>query len=235
MSPLKFAVLAFSITIAAPAQRYGDTQKRAHSAKQDQQTPRTEAKKDKDAQLAKELLDALEGTLRDTKDSYTQAENINKILRVIDEGGVTTTDEQKVRVNEHLRTQLVRKMRELRATSESVKRRVQTSVIPRQRGLKSKLQARHDLETRAMHKKKLAEMVSDQTLEITKTIENLKVLDARLEDLSKTISIIEDQLDFLELSKEAIKMGSKLNDSLEKLNLEMGKIVEEVVRQQVKS
>ncbi len=235
MDLTKIAILSISILTAIPAQEPGDSGANRSRSVQGSQPRDATVKKDKEVQLAKELLNALEGTIKDTRNAYTQAENISKILRVIDEGRVATTDEQKVKVNSHLRTELVRKMRELRAISESVKRRVQTSVIPRQHGLESKLKARHDLETRPMHKKKLAEMVSDQADEIAKTVQNLKILDARLGDLSKTISILEDQLDFLELSREAIKMGSKLNDSLEKLNLEMGKIVEEVVSQQVRS
>jgi len=179
------------------------------------------------------LLSELESVLGEVVKAGSQVENVKAIVNILDGREVPATDGEVVGANKELRKRLVRNLRELRARAHGIATQVKTSVLPKKRGLVSKLETRQKNEEDELTKARYQKLMGEQAADITVIEEQVNLLELNIVGIGDAIGILENQLDYLDLVEESIKLGQKLGETLTDLNREIDTVIATILRREI--
>jgi len=194
---------------------------------------RQAADKAQDKNEVRAILDSLEKVMDELKDSNHRVKNLKKVLVVLEGGKVKVGEEDKVKANKALRIVVITGLRSLRASAREIGSEIRITVLPKKRGLLSKLRARRELVTGKHDQLRYDRMIGQMNQEITLIEQQERILQTNLEGLTAAISLMEGQLDFLDMVQESIHLGQKVGEQLRELNKELDQVVERLVRNQL--
>ncbi len=195
------------------------------------QNSKTQNIKDKNEVL--QILDSLEKVMGELKDSNHRVKNLKKVLVVLESGKVKVGEEDKVKANKALRIVVITGLRSLRASARQIGSEIRITVLPKKRGLLSKLRARRELIEDKSSQVRYDRMIGQMNQEITLIEQQEQILQTNLRGLSAAISLMEGQLDFLDMVQESIQLGQKVGEQLRELNKELDQVVDRLVRNQL--
>jgi exonuclease VII small subunit len=191
--------------------------------------PSTDAK---DSDHVADLMRSLETTLEQLNRSRLQAVNVRKVLETIDSGAVKATQKERLKTNQFVRKQLTKEFRELRVRSRSTLTEIHTGLLPKQRGLTSKLRARWDLAEKASTKDRIGRLLADYEQTVVETEEQVRHLESGIGRLDAAIRILEEQLSYLDLVEETLELGREVATRLQELNREIDQVVNALIERE---
>jgi hypothetical protein len=222
------------LAIVTPAQDV-ERPTRAPAATPTKKPASGESSTAQDAEEAKALMREMEVTIEQVAQAKSQATSVRMIVDKLDEGAVKATDEQLVKTNQYVRQQLAKDYRELRARSRAVVTQVNTVLLPRQRGVATKLKTRWELEPDAAVKSKIAKLVADHEQQMTETTVQMTILERNIGNLTTALQVLENQLSYLDLVEESLGLSKQINSQLKELNQEIDKVVAAFMEKEAKS
>lgn len=226
-------LIALLLALPAYAQRQSPQVPPPQGGAPKDTAPTPESEEDKERAEVMKLITEMESTLKLITDSHVQVTNIKQVFEQLDQGHVKTTEREMLKTNQYMRKQLTTEFRELRARAKSVKSQVETSVIPQQRGVEKKLEARTKTESDPDLKLKIQELLGRQAKTIGETEEQVKRLQSNIDGLTSAITILEGQLSYLDLVEESLGMGEKVSEQLRQLNKEIDRVVNTLLEREM--
>ena len=191
--------------------------------------PATDAK---DGEQVADLMRSLETTLEQLNRSRLQAVNVRKVLETIDSGAIKTTEKERLKTNQFVRKQLTKEFRALRVRSRATLTEIDTALLPKQRGLMSKLRARWELADKAATKDRIGRLLADYEQTVVETEEQVRHLESGIARLDAAIRILEEQLSYLDLVEETLELGREVATRLQELNREIDQVVNALIERE---